>query len=397
MTHFVSKSLVFVITFFIGIVGCKSASNSSQLILDEILKDYDYRVRPNSTNAPVVVTVELGVERIGDISESAMEFSATVFVIEKWTDERLQFKDKDPIRLSGDDIYRIWIPDLFFPFEAEAKLHEVTIPNQRVVLYHDGQVKLILRATLKLACPMDLTRIPMDEQSCDITMLSYQYASTDLVLQIAEEDFQLPGEPELSRFRVIGKETKMYDIQYGLEVHSCAKAIINLQRRLETYALTVYMPSILLVSIAWMSFWIDPKAVPARVTLGVTLNLSLNTMSSGTAEVMPVGGGVKALDVWLIVCQAFVFMALVEYTVANSSMTNEYYKQLKYRKAQRKQQSMKKSPDGELPAEEKLQEYNSKTEDPVELAYVWDKAFRYAFIICFLIFNGIYWFAYLYM
>ena len=72
------------------------------------------------------------------------------------------------------------------------------------------------------------------------------------------------------------------------EQHICARATINLQRRLETYILTVYLPSILLVSIAWLSFWIDAKAAPARVALGITTVLTVTTMTAGIQETLPV-------------------------------------------------------------------------------------------------------------
>ena len=69
----------------------------------------------------------------------------TVFVIESWMDERLEFEGKGNLHLSGLDIYRIWMPDLFFPYETNARLHDVTVPNLRAVLSENGQVKLVLR------------------------------------------------------------------------------------------------------------------------------------------------------------------------------------------------------------------------------------------------------------
>ncbi|XP_022104603.1 glycine receptor subunit alpha-2-like isoform X2 [Acanthaster planci] len=323
-----------------------------------------------------------------------MDISLTLFLIETWTDERLNFTAKHPIHLSGLDGYRIWVPDLFFPFEVHAKPHDMTTPNMKLVLHQDGTVELTLRESLTFACPMDLSRFPMDEQSCNISMLSYRYCSKDLVLHITDEGFILPKSSDLSRFRIVGQETEMLDIGYGPAIHSGAQATIKLQRRLETYALTVYMPSFLLVIIAWLSFWIDPRSTPARVSLGVTVNLTLNTLSKGQTESMPGNSGVKALDIWLIVCQIFVFLAFVEYTVVNASMMNEYYRQLQYKKERRRQKSRKKSPDGEETTTE--ENSDSGVDYSLRLAYILDKISRYAFIILFMLFNAIYWFAYLY-
>lgn len=42
----------------------------------------------------------------------------------------------------------------------------------------------------------------------------------------------------------------------------------HLQRHTGYFMLQVYVPCTLIVSCSWVSFWIDPQAVPARVSLG---------------------------------------------------------------------------------------------------------------------------------
>jgi hypothetical protein len=39
-------------------------------------------------------------------------------------------------------------------------------------------------------------------------------------------------------------------------------------RQFEFYLIQTYLPTILIVILSWMSFWIDMEAVPARITLG---------------------------------------------------------------------------------------------------------------------------------
>ncbi len=51
----------------------------------------------------------------------------------------------------------------------------------------------------------------------------------------------------------------------------------HLARQFGYYLLQAYIPSMLIVIISWLSFWIHKDAVPARITLGVTTVLTMAT------------------------------------------------------------------------------------------------------------------------
>lgn len=56
---------------------------------------------------------------------------------------------------------------------------------------------------------------------------------------------------------------------------TCLAIVFNLRRRLGYHLFHTYIPSALIVVMSWISFWIKPEAIPARVTLGVTSLLTL--------------------------------------------------------------------------------------------------------------------------
>ena len=47
-----------------------------------------------------------------------------------------------------------------------------------------------------------------------------------------------------------------------------------------------------------MSFWLDPNAIPARISLGVTTLLTMSTQTSGINAQLPPVSYTKAIDVW---------------------------------------------------------------------------------------------------
>ncbi|XP_042869114.1 glycine receptor subunit beta-type 4-like [Penaeus japonicus] len=78
-----------------------------------------------------------------------------------------------------------------------------------------------------------------------------------------------------------------------------------------------YLPTTLIVVISWVSFWMDVDSVPGRTTLGVTTLLTVSSKSSGIQAGLPQVSYVKAIDVWMGACTAFVFCALLEFTFVN--------------------------------------------------------------------------------
>merc|ERR1719460_2132230 len=90
---------------------------------------------------------------------------------------------------------------------------------------------------------------------------------------------------------------------------------IKLSRSLGPFLLSVYLPSAMFVMMSWVSFFIPPDVVPARIVLLVTLCLVLINMFNSTTARIPVSNAVTAMEVWLLACMTLVFLSLVEYAV----------------------------------------------------------------------------------
>ena len=81
-----------------------------------------------------------------------------------------------------------------------------------------------------------------------------------------------------------------------------------------------YIPTCLIVMMSWISFWIKPEAVPARVTLGVTSLLTLSTQHANSQKSLPPVSYIKAIDMFMSSCTLFVFFSLIEYAIVNVMM-----------------------------------------------------------------------------
>ena len=99
--------------------------------------------------------------------------------------------------------------------------------------------------------------------------------------------------------------------------YPCLKIEFILRRDIGYFLIQVYVPSMLIVILSWVSFWISVDASPARVSIGLLTVLTTTTMSSGARASLPRVSYIKAIDVWMIVCLVFVFTSLIEYAIVN--------------------------------------------------------------------------------
>jgi len=99
--------------------------------------------------------------------------------------------------------------------------------------------------------------------------------------------------------------------------YPCLEIEFILRRDIGYFLIQVYVPSMLIVILSWVSFWINVDASPARVSIGLLTVLTTTTMSSGARASLPRVSYIKAIDVWMIMCLVFVFTSLIEYAVVN--------------------------------------------------------------------------------
>ena len=128
---------------------------------------------------------------------------------------------------------------------------------------------------------------------------------------------QIVKDLNLPRFKLEQFQTTYCNTITNTGEYSCLKVELIFKREFSYYLITIYVPCCMLVIVSWVSFWLDPNAVPARVSLGVTTLLTMSTQTASINNSLPPVAYTKAIDVWTGVCIFFVFGALLEYALVN--------------------------------------------------------------------------------
>ncbi|XP_019868984.2 gamma-aminobutyric acid receptor subunit beta-like [Aethina tumida] len=286
--------------------------------ISRLLEGYDIRLRPNFGGDPLYVGMDLTIASFDAISEVNMDYTITLYLNQYWKDERLAFSNEEEIlTLSGDFAEKIWVPDTFFANDKNSFLHDVTERNKLVRLNGDGSITYGMRFTTTLACMMDLHYYPLDSQNCTVEIESYGYTVTDVVMYWKDTPVRGVEEAELPQFTIIGYETNDRKEKLATGIYQRLSLSFKLQRNIGYFVFQTYLPSILIVMLSWVSFWINHEATSARVALGITTVLTMTTISTGVRSSLPRISYVKAIDIYLVMCFVFVFAALLEYAAVN--------------------------------------------------------------------------------
>ncbi|XP_063039274.1 glycine receptor subunit alpha-2 isoform X6 [Melospiza melodia melodia] len=301
---------------------------------------YDARIRPNFKGPPVNVTCNIFINSFGSVTETTMDYRVNIFLRQQWNDSRLAYSEypDDSLDLDPSMLDSIWKPDLFFANEKGANFHDVTTDNKLLRISKTGKVLYSIRLTLTLSCPMDLKNFPMDVQTCTMQLESFGYTMNDLIFEwLSDGPVQVAEGLTLPQF--ILKEDKELGYctkHYNTGKFTCIEVKFHLERQMGYYLIQMYIPSLLIVILSWVSFWINMDAAPARVALGITTVLTMTTQSSGSRASLPKVSYVKAIDIWMAVCLLFVFAALLEYAAVNF-VSRQHKEFLRLRRRQRRQ------------------------------------------------------------
>lgn len=269
---------------------------------------YNYPPPSNKTEVQVNMFV-LSVEYVSSVD---MSYKMQAYFRQRWNDPSLRYTSSEQYR--NIDPEKIWTPDLFFTNELSSSTHDLMNDNAFVKVSPNGDVLFSRRVTLVLSCPMNLQAFPFDKQLCTLDIESYgntvrtlnitwtEPTPVTVSLEAAWSDFSLQQVTPKSQIVVLPSGTYA-----RLSVH------FDLHRIPNHYYMTCFIPVALLVTISFLSFWINSST--NRIILLMFTLVAAGVRISAITESLPRTSYAKSIDFYTGFSLTFIFAALVEFVV----------------------------------------------------------------------------------
>nr|XP_040235435.1 pH-sensitive chloride channel 2 [Anopheles coluzzii]A0A1S4H2E2.1 RecName: Full=pH-sensitive chloride channel 2; AltName: Full=Ligand-gated chloride channel protein hodor; Flags: Precursor [Anopheles gambiae] len=299
---------------------------------------YDRLERPkresiNGTNGPVKVYARAYIYFMQNLEAHDLQFKIHALLQFRYVDPRLVFREVAPNRtkpIMGEQSLRdlLWVPHVFLANERSSDILGTAEKDILTSISPDGTVIVSTRISATLYCWMNLQKFPFDEQHCSTVLESWMYNEDDLVL-LWEHKSPVTLAPELHLTEYVLLEmftnetvinADLSDLRHGAFAgnYSSLSFTVHLAREMGFYMMDYFIPSIMLVAISWVTFWLQADQSAPRITLGTSTMLTFITLASAQGKTLPKVSYIKASEIWFLGCTGFIFGSLVEFAFVNT-------------------------------------------------------------------------------
>ncbi|KAK0047763.1 neuronal acetylcholine receptor subunit alpha-7-like isoform X1 [Biomphalaria pfeifferi] len=237
---------------------------------------------------PINVSFGIILQQIIDVDEKNQIIHTNIWLQMNWTASNLKWNKEDFGNVTSIRVPRsmVWVPDILM-YNSASESFDNTYPTN-VVISHTGECLWVPPGMFKSTCAIDITWFPFDDQRCDLKFGSWTYTGQLLNLTqdknggdtstfIRNGEWILIGVP-------VQRNVKRYDC--CPEFYIDLTFTIHIRRRTLYYGFNIIIPCVLISTLTLLLFILPPDA-GEKISLGVTILLSLMVFLLLVAETMP--------------------------------------------------------------------------------------------------------------
>ncbi|CAJ1062312.1 neuronal acetylcholine receptor subunit alpha-7-like isoform X1 [Xyrichtys novacula] len=258
-----------------------------RFLLRELLRDYNPMERPVANDSQALtVQFSFTLIQVMDVDEKNQIITTNAWLQMHWYDHYLQWNQSEypgvkNLRFTPD---QVWTPDILLYNSAHDKFDATFKTN--VLVNSSGFCEYLPPGIFISTCNVDVRWFPFDIQRCELKFGSWTFDGWLLDIQMKEADvsgYMPNGEWDLLEVPG-GRHEVFYDC--CAEPYPDVTFVVTLRRRTLFYALNLLIPCVLLSSMTLLVFLL-PANSGEKISLGITVLLSLTVFMLMVAEIMP--------------------------------------------------------------------------------------------------------------
>uniref|UniRef100_A0A8C6TNP9 Neuronal acetylcholine receptor subunit alpha-7 n=1 Tax=Neogobius melanostomus TaxID=47308 RepID=A0A8C6TNP9_9GOBI len=259
-----------------------------RLLLKELLRDYNPMERPvGNDSQTLTVHFSFTLMQVMDVDEKNQKLTTNAWLQMQWYDHYLQWNQSEypgvkNLRFTSE---QVWTPDILLYNSAHDKFDATFKTN--VLVNSSGFCVYLPPGIFVSTCSVDVRWFPFDIQRCELKFGSWTFDGWLLDMQMNKAD--VSGYMPNGEWELLGKVPgDRHEVFYDCcaEPYLDVTFVVTLRRRTLFYALNLLIPCVLLSSMTLVVFLL-PANSGEKISLGITVLLSLTVFMLMVAEIMP--------------------------------------------------------------------------------------------------------------
>nr|XP_045615865.1 uncharacterized protein LOC123768987 isoform X1 [Procambarus clarkii] len=320
---------------------CLDGSDEQECRLVDRPLGYHHSLPPPNRIAGTPLPVGLKLKLVSlSLSDKDSYLDVTYHLNLTWWDLRIRFQNlKNASRLNQVPVTEydsLWTPTLtlvnvrgtertLVDNEAILTIHrqghplpdDLSIPEDvDVYLGMENQLSVERKYTSQFLCDLNLHLYPFDEQRCFLNLEVLSAATDFLVLDTNSSSVSYVGAELLIEYTVVSVSLRLDNN----ETLAKAEVDVVLQRRVGYPIISIYVPTVILLILAYLSLIFRRDDFETRVASALTVLLVLASLFTQTSTSLPKTSYFKMVDVWLLFSISLIFFVIIYHVVIDLAL-----------------------------------------------------------------------------
>ncbi|XP_072042459.1 neuronal acetylcholine receptor subunit alpha-10-like isoform X3 [Amphiura filiformis] len=272
---------------FSVLTGHLLATKDHKKLIEDLFNNYTKLARPvRNAKTPTNVEMILFLSQVIHMDERMQTLKVNAWITMIWTDEYLMW---DPKEYGGIDVFtlpsgNVWMPDITLYNNADK--YKNWLLEHIVKIDYNGTVMWAAPEIFTSYCKINVMTFPFDEQMCKMKFGPWQHDGSQVKLMGLGDDevFNSDGQWDMVSMSV-NTSYQEYPDDPGKQYWD-VEYTFHFRRRPLYYLFNLVIPCMFLSLVSLLTFFLPPES-GEKISLGITVLLSLTVFLLLVAETMP--------------------------------------------------------------------------------------------------------------